>query len=98
MANLNQASAVVRSRPNLKGSSIVVLDMFSPEDQERYDRLWKVYEKAKKAGLSAQFDRAVLQITKGLADGTTRTFSLSDFSDDALAVIFEAIPRPPRQG
>ena len=32
VANLNQASAVVRSRPNLKGSSIVVLDVFSPED------------------------------------------------------------------
>jgi len=98
VANLNQASAVVRSRPNLKGSSIVVLDVFSPEDQERYDRLWKVYEKAKKAGLSAQFDRAVLQITKGLADGTTRTFSLSDSSDDALAVVFGGDPPTSKAG
>ena len=67
-------------------------------DQEHYDRLWKVYEKAKKAGFKAQFDRAVLQITKRLADGTTCTFSLSDSSDDALAVVFGGDPPTNKEG
>jgi len=97
VANLNQAAAVVRSRSNLKGSSIAVFDVFSPDEQERYDRLWKVYKKARTAGFAAQFDRAILLITKTLDDGTSSTFSLSDSSDDALGVIFGG-DSPPKEG
>jgi len=63
VASIDQATALVKARHLLKDTGYVVFDVLSPQEQAAHDLLWPTFLAARKAGHTAQFNRAQLYVT-----------------------------------
>jgi hypothetical protein len=76
VATLADAEAIVANRHKLKDSGTVVFDELSPQERSVHGLLWPTFLAARKLGLTAQFQRARLVVTKVQADGSKSKFSI----------------------
>jgi len=76
VATLADAEAIVANRHKLKDTGTVVFDELSPQERSVHGLLWPTFLAARKLGLTAQFQRARLVVTKVQADGSKSKFSI----------------------
>ena len=66
---LAQADAIVANRHALKGAQLAIFDELSPEERATHRLLWPTFVEARRLGLTAQFSRANLTVSKRKDDG-----------------------------
>jgi hypothetical protein len=76
VASLAHASAIVRHRHKLKGSSLAILDQLCPEERKAHGQLWPTFIQARAQGWLAQFQRARLFVSKTWPSGRVMKFEV----------------------
>jgi hypothetical protein len=69
VGRLDQADAIVANRHALKGAQLAIFDELSPEERATHRLLWPTFVEARRLGLTAQFSRANLTVSKRKDDG-----------------------------